>query len=510
MDYRLDYNAPVKKLDHYWELCVGSGHAALALREDYRQQLAKCARELGFKYVRFHGLFCDDMSVCLAPSRFSATGDLENGCRLSFTNIDSVFDFLLSIGMKPFVELGFMPAILTSGPTTIFHYNAHTSPPDDYGKWEWLIERFTEHCVERYGLDEVRQWFFEVWNEPNLGGREATHGFFGGNIEDYFMLYKHAAQGVKKVDAKLKVGGPATADNSWIPELIEYCRTNNVPLDFVTTHNYATDLNSGIRHGKARINFAALDEKERKKTLNIASGRRWDNIPRGLLTEWAKEARDEAQGLPLIYTEWHPSGGPASDGPFGSSFTVKTLMDNHGIVDGYSYWTFTDIFEEQGMPHVPYMGTFGMQTIQGIPKAPYRAFQLLHKLGEEIYTENYANGNVDIYAVKKAACDALQLMVVNHNSPGHPIQDEKIHLCIDHLPTLARATIERIDETHGNSVRRWHELGEPDYPDTATILDLMAASYTKAEPIEVKYAEGKAAIDLTIPEMGVALITLYL
>lgn len=507
MEYRLDLNAATRSLDHYWELCVGSGHAALALREDYRRQLERCAKELGFRYVRFHGLFCDDMSVCLKPGRFSRSTE---EYILSWTNIDSVFDFLISINMKPFVELGFMPGALTSGKCTIFHYNAHTSPPDDYGKWQWLIEEFVKHCVERYGTDEVRTWYFEVWNEPNLGGREAEHGFFGGNMEDYFRLYDAAAAGIKGVDPALRVGGPATADNSWVAELVQHCRDNSVPLDFVTTHNYATDLNSGIKHGPKREDFAKQVSGEQAKTLNIAKMRSWANIPRGILTEWAKETRKEAGELPLIYTEWHPSGGELSDGPFGSSFTVKTLLDNHGIVEGYSYWTFTDIFEEMGMQYIPYAGTFGMQTVQGIPKAPYNAFRLLHRLGDQIYTEHFAEGNVDIWAIRKTETNAIQLMCVNHNSPEHPIKEEKVTIRISGLESFAKATIERIDEDHANSVRRWHEIGEPVYPDRSQILNLMSASELHREPFEVTWDGDTAAMEVTLPEMGVALITLFL
>ncbi len=513
MEYILDINSPVHPLNHYWELCVGSGHAVLALREDYRQQLAKCARELGFRYVRFHGLFSDDMSVCLSVRRGFGPGAIGGEVRLSFTNIDSIFDFLLSIGMKPFVELSFMPEVLTSGTTTLFHWKALTSPPNDYDRWEWLVEQFASHCVDRYGLDEVRQWYFEVWNEPNLGGRGASHGFWGGDLEDYLKLYDHSAAGLKKVDQRLRVGGPSTADNEWVPELIRHCSENNVPLDFITTHNYATDLLTGPRHGQQKLqlgSFKDMSDEDRKRQMNTMRKRRWETIPRGILTDWAKEVREEAGDLPLIYTEWNPQGGEATDGPFGSSFTVKTVMDNHGIVDGYSYWTFSDIFEEQGMPHVPFAGTFGMQTIQGIPKAPYRAFQLLHKLGFEEYDHQYAEGNIDIYAVRKEASSAIQILIVNHNSLEHPIEDETVQIKMTGVQTFAAATIERIDETHGNPVRRWHELGEPDYLTQNQISDLEAASYVKVEALKIDYDGDTLTTSVDIPAMGVALITVFL
>ena len=198
--FQLDVNSAVKPLQKYWELCVGSCHGTTALREDYRKQLEQCQREIGFRYVRFHGLFDDDMSV-LVQERFG------NGVQLSFTNIDSVFDFLLSINMKPFIELGFMPDCLKSKNATVFHYKGNTAPPADHDKWSWFIRTFVRHLLDRYGRTEVRQWFFEVWNEPNLGGPDSPDGFFAGSMEDYFKLYQVTAEAVKSEDRFLRVGG---------------------------------------------------------------------------------------------------------------------------------------------------------------------------------------------------------------------------------------------------------------------------------------------------------------
>ncbi|HMN59077.1 MAG TPA: hypothetical protein PJ988_01860, partial [Anaerolinea sp.] len=217
--------------NHYWEQCVGSCHAVMGLRADWRAQLEKSHRELGFQYVRFHGLLDDVMSVCVRESD-PFHPDAETRLRYNFFNIDSIFDFLLSIGMKPFIELGFMPTALASGDTTCFYYKANVTPPADYSAWEALIRALTQHLVDRYGLEEVRSWFFEVWNEPNL------FFFWAGSQADYFRLYEHAARAIKNVDAGLRVGGPATSVNAWIPEMLAFCRSSGVPIDFVSTHHY--------------------------------------------------------------------------------------------------------------------------------------------------------------------------------------------------------------------------------------------------------------------------------
>jgi xylan 1,4-beta-xylosidase len=144
---------------HFWEHTVGSGRAELALRADWQAQLRRCHQELGFQHVRFHGLLCDDMGTLM---------DEEDHLLYSFFNVDRIWDFLLSLGMRPFVELSFMPTALASGNTIVFHYRANVTPPRDYSRWATLIRKLAAHWVERYGHEEVRRWFFEVWNEPNL------------------------------------------------------------------------------------------------------------------------------------------------------------------------------------------------------------------------------------------------------------------------------------------------------------------------------------------------------
>jgi xylan 1,4-beta-xylosidase len=504
--YMLDVTSQTIPFEHYWELCVGSCHGTTALREDYRRQMTQISHDCGFRYVRFHGLLNDDMSVLTSnrgPMRMENNGEPYS---LSFTNTDSIIDFLLSINMKPFLELGFMPEVLTNGKTRVFHYQAHTSPPDDWKAWGWLVEQFTAHCVQRYGLDEVRQWFFEIWNEPNLGGPDREMGFWGGTQEEYFKLYEYAARAVKRVDPRLKVGGPSTACNAWVPEMIEFCSTHDVPLDFISTHHYPVDvaietLRSMRQKGTSDQEFV----KQLDSTTEM-----WKYIPRGILTEQAKKVRAEAGALSVYYTEWGSNANKYSDGPFGAAFEAKTIMDNYGLVQGYSRWTFSDLFEEGGMPHTPFHGGFGMQTIHGVPKASYRAYQLMHKLGNVRYTAQLADGTVDGYAFRKDASNAVQILLVNHDGLAAPIREEAVELSLTGLSQVVASTIERVDETHGNAVRRWHELGDPDYPDAYLVHDLMAASAVRPEAINVEVSGGTAKLTVTLPPQSVALITLYL
>ena len=520
--FSLDIHSPRKPLDRYWELCVGSCHAATALRAGYQQQLEQCRKELGFRYVRFHGLFDDDMSVVC---RHMLTGQIT----LSFVNIDKVFDFLLSIGMKPFVELSFMPEALASGNKTIFHYKGNTTPPKDYGQWTWLIERFIRHIEDRYGRSEVRQWFFEVWNEPNLGGPESPHGFWSGTQEQYFELYRATAQAVKRVDRSLRVGGPATSNNAWIPEFLDFCSRSGAPVDFVSTHHYPTDvvLGYGVEDSANFHNPLDLSKPEKiaelvkmskeqpeafqkvLKEYSVFQSHLWEHVDRGVLTQMARRARQESGNLPLYYTEWGSLAGLPSDGSFGASFIPKTVLDNLGLVQGYSFWTFSDIFEENGQPSAAFHGGFGLMNYQGIPKAPYRAFQLLHMLGSEIYTQTLSDGTVDGWAVAQPEANALQFMLVNHHSLLHPIQEETVRLTIQGISRCAAAEVQRVDDSHANAQAQWEKMGRPEYLTKAQEYALLAASQLQRESLPFTQAGNTAIIELELPPMGTALVTLY-
>lgn len=505
-------------LEKRWEFCIGSCHAATALRADWQAQMKKCRKELGIKRVRFHGLFNDDMNVVLKPM-FSSV------LKLCFTNIDKIFDFLVSIGMQPFVELGFMPEAMASGRATVFHYKGNTTPPADYSKWQWLIEEFLKHIIDRYGREEIRQWYFEIWNEPNLGGPDSPYGFWAASKEEYFKLYEITARTVKSVDSFLKVGGPATSNNAWIPDMIKFCEENKAPLDFISTHQYPTDvvLGYGVEdsanfknpldlNDTEKIKRLLSDEKEREKFLEeygVFQQHLWEHVDRGVWTKMAERAVKEAGDYPLYYTEWGSLAGIESDGPFGASFAVKTMLDGYKLAAGYSLWAFTDIFEESGQEAPVFHGGFGLLTQQGIPKAPYRAFELMHRLGGEISENIFRDGTVDGYIIRKQESGAVQIMLVNHHSLLHEIHDEKIHIELQGCKKCTAAQTERIDGEHGNALAAWQKMGAPVYIREKEYHALMSASEVDREGIELTQNGDTVTFDIEIPAMGLALVTLY-
>jgi xylan 1,4-beta-xylosidase len=471
--FRCDMSATPTPLVHFWEHTVGSCHAPLALRADWQAQMCRAHRELGFRHVRFHGLLCDDVGTLICQS---------DKLVYSFFNADSIFDFLLSIGMKPFVELSFMPATLASGDKVVFHYRANVTPPKDYAQWATLIRKLTAHWVQRYGLDEVRQWFFEVWNEPNLDA------FGTGQQSDYFTLYRYTVEAIKSVDPALRVGGPATAANAWVEDFLKFCADENIPRDFITTHHYPTD---------------AFGQPGDDTETQLAKSER------SVLRRQTAGVRRQAGDLPIYYTEWCTSSNPRDpmhDEIYASAFIVKTVMEANGLVQGYSYWTFADIFEENYFPSVPFHGGFGLLNIHGIAKPAYRAFELLHTLGTAMLPVDGEHPTVDVWAIGDAR--TVTILISNFALPRHQIASETIQVRIANSPALRKATVRRIDADHANAKRRWQEMGSPEYLSARLVAELDKISQCESESFVVTDSGGASEFDLEIPPLGVAAVTL--
>src|SRR5918995_1316161 len=389
IDFFCDLASEATPFPHFWEHCVGSDHALMALRADWQRQLKRCHEEIGFQYVRFHGLLSDDVGTVRNQNR-----------------------------------------------KTVFHYEGNVTPPRDYKQWASFIREFVAHLVERYGSKEVRQWFFEVWNEPNL-----KH-FWTGTQRDYFKLYRYTAEAIKSVNKSLRVGGPATAKSKWIDEFVDFCEHNHVSLDFISTHHYPTD------------DFGKEDDKTEVK-LSLSQ--------RGILREVAQDTRRRAAGKPVYYTEWNSSSDPRDplhDESYSAAFAVATIMEARGLVEGYSFWTFSDIFEENYFPSTPFHGGFGLLNLHGIPKPIYRAFQLLHDVGTEQLLVDGLHETVDASVIRKKS--SLTVILTNHATPGHSIEAEHVRIHLDNMPKPAEVYVQRIDSEHANPKLLWQEKGEPE------------------------------------------------
>ena len=378
----IDLDAQTKPLNKIWQTCVGAGRAAEGLRADWQRHLAMLQRDCGFRYLRFHGLLHDDMHVYRVTDGEEA---------LNFQYVDALFDAMLATGIRPFVELSFMPKDMASTEHTVFWWRGNASPPKDYGQWARLVEACVLHWIERYGLAEVERWYFEVWNEANL------RSFWDGTRSQYFELYRVSALAIKRVSPTLRVGGPATSnfvpdarfdgeaeDRSaiipslddldryacrgvWIEAFLQFCAQEGLPVDFVSTHPYPTDFaldEHGVTHGASRKKDAVLDDL------------RW------LHDTVRASAFPNAE---IHCTEWSSSPSPrdcAHDFLPEAAYIIRSNLAVSDLCDSLSYWVFTDVFEESGAGPAPFHGGFGMINLQGVKKPSYHAYRMLCALGD--------------------------------------------------------------------------------------------------------------------------------
>lgn len=350
----IDLHAPTRARDHFADLSVGSDYPGTLIRDDSLAQLETAKKELGFRYIRFHGIFHDVLGTYAV---------VDGKPVYDWTKIDYLYDKLLGMGIKPFVELGFTPQAMKTSDNSIFYWKGNTSHPVP-AQWAQLVDAFARHIEQRYGKDEVDSWFFEVWNEPNLSGF-----WEGADQKAYFDLYDLSANTLKRVDPKLRVGGPSTAGAAWVPEFLAHTRQSGAPVDFITTHTYGVD--GGF-----------LDENGQSDTKLSPSK---DAIVGDVRKVRSQIEASYKPGLPLYFTEWSTSytpRDPVHDSYVSAAYILGKLKASEGQLQGMSYWTYSDLFEEPGPPTAPFEGGFGLMNPQGIRKPAWFAYKYLHELGD--------------------------------------------------------------------------------------------------------------------------------
>ncbi|MAU09869.1 MAG: beta-xylosidase [Anaerolineaceae bacterium] len=454
---KIDRNKEGEPLNPYWKVCVGGGRVGEALRADFQKHLEMVQREMPFDYIRMHGLFHEDMMVYR---------EVDGQPILNWQYVDLVYDHWLSIGIRPFVELGFMPYDLASGEETVFWWKGNITPPKDWDRWEWFIKQFVLHVVERYGIEEVRRWYFEVWNEPDLD-------FFwkDADFEAYMKLYEYSVRAIKQVDEQLKVGGPATASAStppghasWGKEFLEVCTERKLPVDFFSTHPYPT--------------FHPFDP-------DGVGYMTWDGPERLMIDLVGYEKTLEETGyahLEKHHTEWSSSPSPRDpthDTAFLAPFLVQNNLAGRGHADSLSFWVVSDIFEESRQGDTPFHGGFGLVNVQGLKKPSYHGYWFLSRLGDELLELG------DGYAVTRHSSGKISVVMWNYchyteeandsrtiqNAVGTPelygmFQDDPAKEFTVTLPGLedgVRIETTVFDREHGSVLDAWFEMGSPNH-----------------------------------------------
>jgi xylan 1,4-beta-xylosidase len=518
-----------RPLRHVWSECLGAGRANEALRVDWQEHFREAVQVLGARYVRFHGVFHDDMFVYRASSGggFGPPTPLEKPV-YTFAYVDKVFDAILDAGARPFVELGFLPRELARDTETLFWWKAHGSPPVDMDAWVDLVTATVEHWIRRYGIEEVRRWPFEVWNEPNL----VPH-FWTGTRTEYFRLYEATARALKAIDPGLRVGGPsssvfvpdarydgeyhdpsveaATAEAPdpdvlpwkpvWVRELIAYCAERDLPIDFLSTHLYPTDFafdTQGVGRPISRHRDATRDDL------------------RVLRTIIAESPYPDAE---LHITEWSTS--PSSrdrmhDTLFAATYITRAFLACQDLADSISYWTFTDVFEEGGGGIGPFHGGFGFVNEQGIHKPTFHAMAMLNRLGGTVLLET------DHGVVTRTAEDAVAAVFFNYpesmgtRSVGSASSYVEARRLAAEGParrvthTVAGLTpgavyqVEVLDGEHGDVAEAWHQRGEPLNLSRQDVAELKRIADDLDRRSVAVDADGVLTIDIELPAWAVA------
>jgi xylan 1,4-beta-xylosidase len=467
----VDGNAPAHPFPHFWERMFGSGRAILSLRESYRSDLREAKRITGFEYVRFHAIFHDEVGVY---------DEDKNGQPIyNFSYVDQIYDGLLENHVRPFVELSFMPKKLTADPNALhpFWYKQNVAPPKDWNKWEQLVEKFARHLVDRYGVDEVAQWYFEVWNEPNID-------FWAGNPkeETYYELYDHAASAIKRVSPRLRVGGPATAQAAWVDRFLAHCKEKNVPVDFASTHVYGNDKSEDV--------FGTHEKIPRTQMVCRAVRKVHDQI-----------AASPYPNTPLIWSEFNADYGndrKVTDSAFMGPWLADTIRQCDGLTQMMSYWTFSDVFEEQGVVKTPFYGGFGLLAERGIPKPAFSDFALLHQLGD-----TRLEVNSDSALVTRRKDGSLAIAAWNLFLPEETGSPKAFTFHFKNLGAARSVRITIVDGEHGSPLPEWNKLGQPASPTPQQIQALRRAA---ALPSPQRQDLKNDTLTLTLQPHALALI----
>lgn len=487
----LDLSRASRPLDRFFDHCVGSDFPGTLMREDCLAQLKTTVDELGFRYLRFHDIFHDVLRT--------VTRGADGKLAFDFSGIDRLYDALLARRIRPFVELGFTPQALATSGQTIFYWKGNTSHPEPQG-WVALIEAFVRHLLTRYGAAEVRQWYFEVWNEPNLDG-------FWERADQaaYFALYSRTAKAIKAIDAQLRVGGPSTAGAAWVPEFLAHAKATATPVDFVTTHTY------GVDHGY-------LDEygvEDRKLSPSP------DAIVGDVRRVRAQIEASHLPGLPLFFTEWSTSYNPRDkvhDSYMSASYVLTKLRQVQGLAQHMSYWAYSDLFEEPGAPDRPFHGGFGLMTREGVRKPVWFAYKYLAALqGREIPV-------ADPHCWAATGSDAVQAVVWDWRHPDQQVSNRSffgrpqpardagtLQLQLRHLPPGTwRVTRQRTGYQANDAHTAYLKMGAPDALDARQLATLQGLTADAPEDQRTLHVgrTGHATLALPMRSHDVVLLTL--
>ena len=491
---RPDWRGPTTPFKHTWEGIVNIDQFRWMVRRDVQEHLELARRELGARHVRAVGMYDDEMRV-FRPSPASFMGYDSKEPRTNWQMVDYVIDSLLDRGLQPMFTTSFIPSAMAGGDVTVFSTKAHTSPPKDWKQWERFVRESVAHAVDRYSLKIVRQWYFEVWNEPNLPG-----WFWGGNQADFFRLWETTYKAIKSVDAALRIGGPSTARADWIEDALAFGTKHDCVPDYLITHIYNNDSASD----NPLAPFAGAQADKNSKSPNSAAG-------------FIRGVQDLTNRLgfkgAIHWNEWGRSFHGVDhrrEQPSEAAFIARFLAEVSQEADVFSYWCLSDVYDQVGYGREAFFGGYGLLSLQGLRKPAYHTFQLLAKLGHQrVATAGEGmNSFCNAIATPADAASHAHILVYAYDHADTPTI-ENINVSVE-LPAGARPrALYRVDSNENNVVTRWRELGVPAYLSRAQTRELAADNALRAmspQAVQTAHNEGRSTAQFTMESPGIALL----
>ncbi|MGE7854387.1 GH39 family glycosyl hydrolase [Bacillus paramycoides] len=513
--YQVNVSAHSSLIRHTWKNLIAIGKAKEGLHADVQWQLKLVQERCPFRYLRFHGIFDDSMMVY--------TEDETGKSAYNFRLVDELFDFLLSVKLKPFIELGFMPSALAADQEkNIFYVKSYVSPPKSVDKWCELIDRFFRHCINRYGKEEVESWKFEFWNEPEL------KAFWPGTMDEYMELYACTYETVKCISPRLQIGAPGrfiTLDGGgFYDEFFAFCRERQCLPDFIPIHFYPQERLDSLEQTEQCNVFNELDSFQKLIEEFGGVSPNPDFLKDRLANEQRLLEEQQMSGSDLYLTEWNSTAYHrelTNDTLYKAAYIVKNIIDNLDGIEGFGYWVLSDNIEETAASPDLFHGGLGLFAQYGIPKAGMLAYELLAKLGDrliergdryivtsgrggyQVLTFNYCHFD-DLYALG----DNSFIDAVNRYNCFKDVKTVKLELEFMGLPSgKYRVVTRKIGRKHGSSYDRWVEMGAPESlcPEDVEYLKAGARPRMTSQYIEVDNSQ--TCISILEPH-GVELIEL--
>ncbi len=473
------WDAPATPFRHTWEGVVNIDQFRWLVRKDCLEHLAMAKRELGATHVRAVGMFCDEMRTFgKDPAHFGKPG--EAPLRVNYQTIDYVIDELTEMGLMPQFTTCFTPGHMASGDMTCFTTKSRTSPPKDFDQWEEFVYDAVRHQVRHRGDATVRNWWFEVWNEPNL-----SPPFFGGDQKQFFTLWERTYRAIKRVDPRLRVGGPSTARAEWIADLIEYGRRNGCEPDYLITHCYNNDS-----AGKPLSPFDGPQVDKENLSPHFFSG-----VVRGVRKVLGELGYDK----PVMWNEWgrswHPCAYPRETASE-AAWVVKAMSEVSQLADSFGYWCLSDIYDQAGYGAEAFHGNYGMLSLHGLRKPVYHAFQMLSRLGDQRVPVAAADDSLisAIATHRGAARSVLVYATTDDEARG------SIDVRVEGVPASVHLT--RVADGENDILAAWRAEGSPAYLTADQRARLRARNQLSGATLTCR--DGVAAFSLRTP--GVALL----